>query len=77
MNFLGNCFYIKNGLNDVVRGRHDLKLDTPSFFEAMFVEIILPDRESLIVGCIYRHPSKSIREFSAENFEPILNKINY
>jgi exonuclease III len=70
----GAGFYIKNGLDYIVR--HDLKLNTPSFFEAMFVEIILPDRKNLIVGCIYRHPSESIREFSAENFEPILNKIN-
>ena len=42
----------------------------------MFVEIILPDRKNLIVGCIYRHPSESIREFSTDYFEPILSKIN-
>ena len=70
----GAGFYIKSGLDYVVR--HDLKLNTPSFYEAMFVEIILPDRKNLIVGCIYRHPSESIREFTADNLEPILSKIN-
>ena len=70
----GTGFYIKNGLDYVIR--HDLKLNTPSFFEAMFVEIILPDRKNLIVGCIYRHPSESIREFSTDYLEPILSKIN-
>ena len=57
----GAGFYIKTGLDYVVRD--DLKLNTPSFFEAMFIEIILPDRKNLIVGCIYRHPSESIPGF--------------
>ena len=70
----GAGFYIKNGIDYIVR--HDLKLNTPSFFEAKFVEIILPDRKNLIIGCIYRHPSESIREFSTDYLEPILNKIN-
>ena len=70
----GAGFFIKTGLDYIVR--HDLKLNTPSFFEAMFVEIILPDRKNLIVGCIYRHPSESIREFSTNYLEPILSKIN-
>ena len=70
----GTGFYIKKGLDYIIR--HDLKLNTPSFFEAMFVEIIIPDRKNLIVGCIYRHPSESIRDFSDQYLEPILNKIN-
>ena len=70
----GTGFYIKKGLDYIVR--HDLKLNTPSFCEAMFVEVILPGRKNLIVGCIYRHPSESIRDFSEKYLEPILNKIN-
>ena len=70
----GAGFYIKTGLDYVVRD--DLKLNTPSFFEAMFIEIILPDRKNLIVGCIYRHPSESIRDFSNDHLEPILSKVN-
>ena len=70
----GTGFYIKNGLDYIPRD--DLKLNTPSFVEAMFVEIIIPDRKNLIVGCIYRHPSESIREFSNDYLEPILSKIS-
>ena len=70
----GAGFYIKNGIDYIIR--HDLNLNKPSFFEAMFVEIILPDRKNLVVGCIYRHPSESIRDFSSEHLEPILNKIH-
>ena len=43
----------------------------------MFIEIILPGRKNLIVGCIYRHGSGiKIREFTNEFLEPILEKIN-
>ena len=70
----GTGFYIKNGIDYIERT--DLKLNIPSVVEAMFVEIILPDRKNLIIGCIYRHPSESIREFTTDYLEPILNKIN-
>ena len=70
----GTGFYIKNGIDYKIR--NDLKMNKPSFFEAIFIEIILPDRKNLIVGCIYRHPSESLRDFSTEYLEPILSKIN-
>ena len=70
----GTGFYIKSGID--YKRRDDLNLNTPSFFEAMFIEIIIPDRKNLIVGCIYRHPSESIRDFSTEYLEPIICKIN-
>ena len=54
----GTGFYIKNGYNYIPR--NDLNLNSPSHFEAMFVEVILKDRKNLIVGCIYRHPSSDI-----------------
>ena len=70
----GTGFYIKNGIDYIVR--EDLKLNISSICEAIFVEIILPDRKNLVVGCIYRHPSESIRNFSNDYLEPILNKIS-
>ena len=35
----GTGFFIKNGLDYIIR--HDLKLNTPSFFEAMFLKLCL------------------------------------
>ena len=70
----GTGFYIKSGHDYIIR--NDLNLNIPSFYEAMFIEIILPDRKNLVVGCIYRHPSESIRDFSSEHLEPILSKIS-
>ena len=44
----------------------------------MFIEIIFPNKQNLIVGCIYRHPSSqiSVEDFTNLHLEPILNKIN-
>ena len=45
--FGGAGFYIKSDLDYIVR--NDLNLNSPGNFEAMFVEIFLPDRKNLIV----------------------------
>ena len=72
----GTGFYIKNDLDYIVRT--DLKLNSPSNFEAIFIEIILPGRKNLITGCIYRHGASNmpIRDFSEKYLEPILYKIS-
>ena len=71
-------FYIKDSLQYKVR--RDLKLIAPSpgEFESTFIEIIVPGKKNLIVGCIYRHPSStiSIEEFSKEYLDPTLEKIS-
>ena len=72
----GTGFYIKNDLDYIVR--HDLTINSPSNHEALFVEIILPGRKNLIIGCIYRHGASNlpIREFTEKHLEPLLFKIS-
>ena len=72
----GTGFYIKDKHDYIVRP--DLKLNSPSDHEAMFVELILPDRKNLIIGCIYRHPSSklSVSDFNELYIQPILHKIS-
>ena len=42
----------------------------------MFIEIILPNRKNLIVGCVYRHGSGiPIRDFTSTYLEPTMEKI--
>ena len=73
--FGGTGFYIKSDLDYKIR--HDLRLNSPGNFEAMFVEIILTDRKNLVVGCVYRHPSGlPLRDFTNSHLEPILEKIS-
>ena len=52
--------------------------DAPGEFESTFLEIIIPNKKNIIVGCIYRHPSSSIsiEDFSKEYLEPVLLHIS-
>ena len=72
----GTGFFINKKHNYIVRD--DLKLNSPENFEAMFVEIVLPDRKNLVVGCIYRHPSSKLPviDFNEKYIQPILHKIS-
>ena len=72
----GTGFYIHEK-HDCIE-RKDLNLNFPSDFEASFVEIVLPDRKNLVVGCIYRHPSSkiSVNDFNELHIQPILHKIS-
>ena len=46
----GTGFYIKQGIDYIIR--NDIKLNSPSNFEAMFLEIIIPDKRNLIRLCL-------------------------
>ena len=71
----GTGFYVKSNL--VFKVRKELNLNSPGNFEAMFIEIILPDRKNLIIGCIYRHGSGiPLRDFTNDHLEPILEIIS-
>ena len=50
----------------------------PGVFKSTFIEIILPGRKNLIVGCIYRHPSSNytVNQFNNDHIEPLLQKIS-
>ena len=72
----GTGFYVKDSL--VYVKRDDLKFNSPSNYESTFIEVILPDRKNMILGCIYRHPTStiSIQQFINESIEPLLDKIS-
>ena len=72
--FGGTGFYIKSDVDYIVRD--DLEINSKGNCEAMFIEIILPNRKNLIVGCVYRHGSGiPIRDFTSKYLEPIMEKI--
>ena len=72
----GTGIYIKDSL--VYVERDDLKFNSPSNYESTSIEVILPDRKNMILGCIYRHPTStiSIQQFINESIEPLLDKIS-
>ena len=54
----------------------DLNIALPGSLESTFVEIIIPNSQNIICGCIYKHPHMSISDFNDNYFEPLLDKIN-
>jgi len=74
----GSGFYISESLTYKRRDDLLLKPNKPGEFESTFIEIILPKKKNLILGCIYRHPCSTIKieDFTINFLEPILNIIS-
>ena len=49
---------------------------SPSELESIFIEIILPKKSNLVIGCVYRHPSMSIDNFNKNFLTPLLEKLS-
>ena len=71
----GTGFYIKDNVDYVPR--KDLQINSPGNHESIFIEIQLPKKKNLIIGCIYRHPSShiSVQDFTNQHLEYTLQKI--
>ena len=41
-----------------------------------FIEIILPKKNNIFVGCIYKHPSMDIYSFSDHFVNPLLKNLS-
>ena len=72
----GTGFYIKDSL--LFKRRDDLKFNSSSDHESTFIEIILPNKKDLILGCIYRHPNSKVPVncFIDNYIEPLLDKLS-
>ena len=53
--------------------RVDLAICKPKKIESVFVEVALPKKKVLIVGCIYNHLSMNICTFNNHYFNPLLH----
>ena len=71
----GAGLYIKESL--VYVERKDLQFNSTGNHESVFIELIIPNKKNMIIGCIYRHPSSSIsiEQFSSEIIDSMLDKI--
>ena len=55
--------------------RNDLRLYDPGKFESIFIEIICSKSPNVIVGCIYKHLTLSINDFTNDFIYPLLLKF--
>ena len=72
----GTGFFIKDSL--VFKRRDDLKFNSSSSHESTFIEIILPNKKNIILGCIYRHPNSKVPVncFIDHYIETLLDKLS-
>ena len=61
-------------MNYTIRG--DLKIYRKMELESFFIEAINSKVKSLIIGCIYQHPSKNSTEFRDIYISKLLRKIS-
>ena len=70
----GTRLYISKRL--AYKRRNDLQLYKAGELESTFVEIINNNSNNTIVGCIYRHPSMSIKEFNDNFLETLFHNLS-
>ena len=56
--------------------RPDLVIYEPKKLESIFVEVVLPKKSNLIVGCIYKHPCIDICTFNDHYLNPLLDNLS-
>ena len=55
--------------------RNDIRIYDPEKTESIFIEIICSKSTNVIVGCIYKHPTLPINDFTNEFISPLLLKL--
>ena len=54
----------------------ELAIYKPKNLESIFVEVVLPKKSNLIVGCIYKHPCMDICTFNDHYLNPLLDNLS-
>ena len=70
----GALLYINKRLSYHLR--EDLNIYIPGKSELIFIEIVCPKSSNIIVGCIYKHPSLQINNFTNDILLPLSGKFN-
>ena len=73
----------KGGVSLFIADNHKCKprkdLDSLTYksneLESVFIKIVTPKKNNIIIGCIYRHPSMELQEFNDNYLNPLLDKI--
>ena len=57
--------------------RNDLNVYCPKQLESVFIELLLSNKPSQIIGTIYKHPLMNVPTFTNDHLKNILNAIHY
>ena len=71
----GTLIYISQNL--LYKRRTDLQICCPKELESVFIEVIIPNKQSCILGTIYKHPSMKHFKFNNDYMEELLRVITH
>ena len=54
----------------------DLVMYKTYVLESVFTEIIIPNKNNILLGCVYRHPSMELKDFNVNYLDPLLDKLD-
>ena len=57
--------------------RNDLNVYCPKQLESVFIELLLSNKPSQIIGTIYKHSSMNVSNFTNDHLKNMLNAIHY
>ena len=66
----GTIIYISQDL--LYKHRNDLQICVPKELESVFIEVIIPNEQSCLLGTMYKHPSMKHFKFNNEYMEELL-----
>ena len=69
----GTLRYVKKGIN--YKLRKDLQIYKPRQLESTFIEVV-QNKERIIIGCLYRHPSMELSEFNNHYLSNLLDNLS-
>ena len=72
----GVIIYIANKHNSIPRKGLDKIVYKTYVLESVFVEILIPNKKNILLGCIYRHPSMDVKDFNENYLCPLMEKLN-
>ena len=71
----GTLIHISQKLSH--KRRTDLQICCSKELESVFIEVMIPNKQSYILGTIYKHPSMKHFEFNNEYMEELLRVITH
>ena len=69
----GTLIYISQSLS--YKPRKDLQIYCPKELESTFIELLIPNRQSHLIGVVYKHPSMKHYKFSSDYINTLLKKL--
>ena len=70
----GTLLYIANHLS--YKSCNNLNIYKKSELESTFIEVINPQKNNIIIGSIYRHPSMDLDDFNKNFLNKLLEKVS-